>query len=183
MKNRTSGGVAGGERHGPDGMAQTSPQHFKPMYPDVTDSQVDRGFDLQALVARCARHYLDTCPDLTPAQKQLLRDLERGRYQFKALSQLLEIAPSAANPLALSEALRGATLLRLPAQPQCVIDAFSTETTAQAEADVMQSRFLYERTPGIRDAALDKIGPHLVQLQRFSDLLHRWNPTSKRIFA
>lgn len=184
MSPKDSGSVSrmvidGGGARGPI-TTQPSLPMFRPAYPDVTDVRADRTLDLSALVAKCARHYLDTCPDLTPKQKQLLRDVEKGRYTFRALEQLLEIAPQARNPLALSDALRGATLHRLPEQPLCITDAWLDETRAEASANVMQTRFGVERIDTLRDATLDAVGTHLTKLQRYSDTLLRWSPNGRR---
>lgn len=155
------------------------------MYPSVTDNRAEREIDLQTLMAQCARYMLEHGHDLTPKQKQLLRDVEKGRYQFKVLSQLLEIAPSVnggGNPLALSDAFRRATLVRMPEQSTSLIDATIEETIAQAALDPWQMRLLTERTPTIVDATLDRSGINLMKLQRYHDVLLR-QPSGRRHFV
>lgn len=177
MSNPTThDGVGGGipER----GISTTSPMHFQPLYPDVTDSVADRRQDFKALMGRCARHMLETCPDLTLKQKQLLRDVERGRYDFKVFSQLLEIAPTSANPSLLSEEFRRQTMLRQARRPLSVIDTWLDETVKQGAADVAQSGFIVERTSCRRDMALDRLVPHFDSLRSHIDSLLLWTPKS-----
>lgn len=163
-----------------DGMSATVAERFRPAYPDVSDSRADRAADFKDLMAKVARHYLDTCADLTPKQKQHLRDVEKGRYEFKVFSHLLEIAPLSRSPFALTDHLRGALLTRLPARSRGVKDTSLLETEAQGPQNLWQHRFDVETTPAIRDAALDATLPYRDRLNDYVDSLLTWNPTARR---
>lgn len=175
--NNTTGGAAGGPLASED-MTRINQQHMKPMYPTVSENLAARRADLPELIRLVAEHMLATATDLTPTERQLLYDLtgkKSGRYRFKVLERLMEIAPRAQNPHLLSEQFRRAVLVQLPRERVlCPVDTFLTETRAQAQADVAQALFLTERTQTRRDAALEKLSQHEWAIRGALDALHVW---------
>lgn len=155
---------------------------------NVTDNLVQRRADFQelanALVAKVARKALDKNPNLTPKQKEHLRDAERGRYGNKLVALLLEAMAGSGDPLAFADQVRETTLqgitdLSVP----CVLGSYIDNTRAQKDADVAQALFLIERTSARRDQLADALGPEETTLHFHKLAVLGWNPTGRKVFA
>jgi hypothetical protein len=98
-----------------------------------------------ATVARML--YLSAGNRCTDAQRQLLQDVMRGRYQLKTLVHLADIAQLSTNPAhreALSRVIRDRSTPHTNPVPS-VAGAFDDETRINGECDVVQR--MYERCP------------------------------------
>lgn len=193
MKNSTSGnGVGGGER-GRGGIGRPI-STYQPMsvIQNITDNLESRRLDFLELaklaIAKAARAALDKNTNLTPKQKEQLRDAERGKYAHgnRLVALLLEGMAEATDPMAFANAvgdssLRGVAAAVAPAL--CVKDTFLTNTRDQHKNDIRQVEFLLERTPAKRDAVLDTMGPEETSFQFHKMALLAWNPTGRRTFA
>lgn len=98
-----------------------------------------------ATVARML--YLSAGNRCTDAQRQLLQDVMRARYQLKTLVHLADIAQLSTNPAhreALSRVIRDRSTPHTNPVPS-VAGAFDDETRINGECDVVQR--MYERCP------------------------------------
>lgn len=132
--------------------------------------------DVQDLCRRLRRDVAT----LSPKESQLLSDIERGdgRYQFRAVKQLLDISKKSgvlATREAFAETMRAHSL----GAPVLVSidDVFDAETRAQAECDVAQLHYTREQSPHNLARAIEAGERQLVLTRTMVDRLRACSAT------
>lgn len=128
-------------------------------YPVAGDSRVARRVEFQRLMQGIALRLAPYA--VTAAQQQTLADVKKGRYQFAALSTLLDVAAQSHEPFMLEDAVRGEVQRRmLTPKPLGVHDAQIAEAKEQGEADVAVATWQRDRTPQAAQRAEAELRDH-----------------------
>jgi hypothetical protein len=146
---------------------------------DESDSLEARRKELYDAVRGCARHYLATLRRPIPASlRQRLHDLARSdsdvRFNFGPVLALLDAAEASTAPFSFSDAMRQVTALRLPAQSESIQEAYLDHLLANSQATTVRARFDSERTVPLWEPALRYSQHELHKLERYVDLISRW---------
>jgi len=118
--------------------------------------------------ADVARRLLDSVPDLSRTERQMLHDYSRqeSRYQMLTLDRFTTIARRSTRPED-QESLSALVLSRcVPAETVEPFVAALDETRAQGPADVLVQEFLHRPTLATKDRALRALDCHAAQLRR-----------------
>jgi hypothetical protein len=126
-------------------------------------------------VEEAAARYLRVVPDLTPEERDFLRNVGRSLYGFKAVRRLLEIAARAETPgqsAAFASAMRGYTMRvrsTVRRDTECDVTALHFETRAQALGDVSQTAAVVNPSRVNRESVIQHTTEHVEWALRLID--------------
>jgi hypothetical protein len=140
---------------------------------------LQRALDTDIFMGRvmaAARLVLSCAVGLTPTERERLRDVAKGRYEFLTQRQCQESAAKCENfaaRTAFSEAFRGYELAIMPDFARCPVETYVLNTDWQAKGDIAQARFLVDRSRPNRDHAIHTLAGEFETLRIHRDAILR----------
>lgn len=142
-------------------------------YPGVADSRVRRGSEVKAAMQALARQSFDAHPEASPRDKRRLQDIIKGRYDFASIAMLIDLPPTDM-PNALSDALRGEELKRMPVQSTCASEAVVAESVVDGSQNTVALQFMTEQTATRARVLRDCYAKQLAKITHAMDALSRF---------